>query len=102
VTDLSEIIDKWLVLKQRQLTPEQKKIVTTMCSKCPLPLYLKLSFDKASVWTSCLTKAVTVLEPTVRQSIDGLFQRLEKLHGQMFVSRALGYLTLGKISNPIK
>ncbi|XP_060587443.1 NACHT domain- and WD repeat-containing protein 1-like isoform X3 [Ruditapes philippinarum] len=96
VTDLSEIIDKWLVLKQRQLTPEQKKIVTTMCSKCPLPLYLKLSFDKASVWTSCLTKAVTVLEPTVRQSIDGLFQRLEKLHGQMFVSRALGYLTLAR------
>ncbi|XP_053395163.1 uncharacterized protein LOC123524131 isoform X2 [Mercenaria mercenaria] len=96
VSDLSEIIDKWLSLKHRQLTPEQKKIVTTMCSKCPLPLYLKLAFDKASTWTSFVSKNVTVLEPTVRQSIDGLFQRLEKMHGQIFVSRALGYLTLAR------
>ena len=83
-------------MKHRRLTYDQKKLLLKMCIKCPLPLYLKLAFDKASTWTSYHPKAVTVLEPTVRQSIDGLFERLEKIHGPMLVSRALGYLTICK------
>lgn len=96
VSDFKDIVEKWLELKHRRLTDDQKKLLLDMCLKCPLPLYLKLSFDKASTWTSFYSKSLTVLEPTVRQSIDGLFERLEKMHGPIFVSRALGYLTICK------
>jgi len=90
----SQIIDKWLALRKRTLTSDQKKLLVDKVLKCPSPLFLKLSFDNACAWTSFAPKSSTVLESTVRKSIDGLFERLEKLHGKIFVSRALGYLTI--------
>ena len=98
--DVRGILDKWLTLKHRKLTEEQKKIVFTAFSKCPIPLFLKLSFDTASSWSSFAPKSSTVLESTVRASINSLLQRLETLHGHIFVSRALGYLTAGQYYLP--
>ena len=94
--DVRGILDKWLSLKHRKLTEDQKKIVFATFSKCPIPLFLKLSFDAASSWTSFAPKNTTVLEATVRNSINSLFQRLETMHGYVFVSRALGYITTGE------
>ena len=94
-TDVKGIIDKWLSLKHRKLTDEQKNLVFSAFSKCPIPLFLKLSFDEASSWTSFAPKNTTVLESSVRASINRLLQRLETMHGHIFVSRALGYLTTG-------
>jgi len=37
---------------------------------------------------------VCFLQTTVRDSINMMFADLEKMHGQMLVSRALGYLTI--------
>ncbi|KAL4236659.1 hypothetical protein ACF0H5_005044 [Mactra antiquata] len=95
-TDLDSIIDRWLELKDRRLTEDQKKILLHACNKCPLPLFVKLSFDKAVMWTSFVPANSTVLEPSIRKCIDCLFERLEVMHGKIFVSRALGYLTLAK------
>ncbi|WAR01784.1 NWD1-like protein [Mya arenaria] len=94
--DFEKIIDKWLKLKKRNLTPDQKNLLLHMCKKCPSPLFLKLSFDKACMWTSFATKGTTALEPSIRKSIDTLFERLEVMHGKIFVSHALGYLTISR------
>ena len=94
--DVRGILDKWLSLKHRKLTDDQKKIVFSAFTKCPIPLFLKLSFDAASSWTSFAPKSSIVLEATVRDSINSLFQRLETMHGYVFVSRALGYITTGR------
>ena len=93
--DVKDIIKKWLELKQRQLSIDQTKVLTDAFKKCPTPLFLKLSFDKASSWTSFAPKDTTVLEDSVRASIDNLFKRMEEYHGHVFVSRALGYITAG-------
>ncbi|XP_052260981.1 NACHT and WD repeat domain-containing protein 2-like [Dreissena polymorpha] len=53
-----------------------------------------LSFDEAMLWRSFDPPSRTVLQTTVRTSVDFLFSRLEKLHGRILVCRALGYFTL--------
>ncbi|KAH3887306.1 hypothetical protein DPMN_011322 [Dreissena polymorpha] len=94
--DFEEIVDGWLKKRRRNLTADQKKMLMHMCLKCPSPLFLKLTFDKACTWTSFAAQSATVLEASIRTCIDGLFQRLEDMHGQIFVSRALGYLTISR------
>lgn len=93
--DVSNIVDHWLAKRKRTLTPSQRQVLSKSFEKCPLPIYLKLSFDEACRWTSYSDKSTTVLQTTVRNSINTLFSRLEVKHGETFVSRALGYLTEG-------
>lgn len=71
-------------------------IVLKAFEKCPLPLYLKMSLDEACRWNSFSPESETVLENTIRKSIDALFQRLEKSHGYLMMSRSMGYLTTGQ------
>ncbi|XP_041349252.1 NACHT domain- and WD repeat-containing protein 1-like [Gigantopelta aegis] len=94
--DVSGILDKWLETNGRKLTDFQRRKVMTAFQKCPLPLFLKLSFDQACRWTSYAPTDQTILQTTVRGSIDALLARVEQLHGKLFVSHALAYLTLSK------
>ncbi|XP_041349253.1 NACHT domain- and WD repeat-containing protein 1-like [Gigantopelta aegis] len=94
--DVSGILDKWLETNGRKLTDFQRRKVMTAFQKCPLPLFLKLSFDQACRWTSYAPTDQTILQNTVRGSIDALLARVEQLHGKLFVSHALAYLTLSK------
>ena len=64
--------------------------------KCPLPLYLKLSFDEALRWKSYTPVSDIYLEQNVREIIDDMFQRLERRHGKILVSHALAYITASK------
>ena len=57
--------------------------------------FRQLSFEEAVTWTSFVPDDNMVLQETVRASIDHLFKKLEKIHGQILVSRALAYMTLG-------
>ena len=97
-SDVSGILDKWLEIGGRKLTDVQRQKVMDAFQKCPLPLFLKLSFDQACRWTSYSRPDLTVLQDTVRGSIDALLARVEQLHGKLFVSRALTYLTLSTLS----
>ncbi|KAK6174034.1 hypothetical protein SNE40_017384 [Patella caerulea] len=92
--DVEGILHKWLETKQRKLLDSQLKIVLEAFHQCPLPLFLKLSFDEACRWKSFTPPSVSTLQTTVRNVINDLFIRVESLHGQLLVSRALGYLTL--------
>ncbi|XP_041349254.1 NACHT domain- and WD repeat-containing protein 1-like [Gigantopelta aegis] len=94
--EVSGILDKWLETNGRKLTDFQRRKVMTAFQKCSLPLFLKLSFDQACRWTSYAPPDQTILQTTVRGSIDALLARIEQLHGKLFVSHALAYLTLSK------
>ena len=93
--EASDIIDKWLAMKNRRLTTVQKDIALKAFKQCPTPLYLKMIFDEASTWTSFASPETTTLPDNVQSCIEKLFDKLEKMHGHMLVSKALSYLTLG-------
>lgn len=95
-SDARGIVDHWLKRKERCLTQKQMDIVLKAFEKCPLPLYLKMSLDEACRWNSFSPESETVLENTIRKSIDALFQRLEKSHGYLMMSRSMGYLTTAR------
>ncbi|KAJ8304435.1 hypothetical protein KUTeg_018018 [Tegillarca granosa] len=94
--EVSIIINHWLKRRNRTLTSQQLQCLMDAFDKCPLPLFLKLSFDEACRWTSRDTIDADALQTTIHDSIHTLFARLEKIHGKLFVSRALGYMTLVK------
>ncbi|XP_046559418.1 NACHT and WD repeat domain-containing protein 2-like [Haliotis rubra] len=94
--DVEGILTKWLDVGRRDLTEQQRQTVLGAFQKCPLPLFLKLSFDEACRWSSFAPQSETTLQTSIRGSINALFSRVEALHGKIFVSRALAYLTLSK------
>lgn len=97
--DASGIVDHLLKRKDRCLTKRQREIILRAFEKCPLPLFLKMSLDEACRWNSFSPESETVLEKTIRESIDALFKRLEKSHGVLMMSRSMGYLTVGNFLN---
>ena len=96
-SDVSIILDHWLKKKERKLTPTQRDLLLNAYDQCPLPLYLNLSFLEASQWTSYLDVSNIQLYKTIREAINGLFAKMELLHGEIFVSKTLGYLTTGSL-----
>ncbi|VDI78486.1 Hypothetical predicted protein, partial [Mytilus galloprovincialis] len=95
--DVKLILNHWLKRKQRRLTQEQGDLLYKSYDQCPVPLYLNLCFLKASQWTSYMDVSRIQLYQTVREAINGLFAKLEKLHGYDFVSKTLGYLTAARL-----
>ncbi|XP_076472592.1 NACHT domain- and WD repeat-containing protein 1-like [Babylonia areolata] len=94
--DVSGILDQWLAAAQRGLSANQRELVLKAFKACPLPLFLKLSFDAAVKWSSYSLPERTVLQSTVRESINVMFAELERAHGKTLVSHALAYLTLSR------
>ncbi|XP_052082166.1 uncharacterized protein LOC127719866 isoform X2 [Mytilus californianus] len=95
--DVKLILNHWLKRKERRLTQEQEVLLYKSYDQCPVPLYLNLCFLKASQWTSYIDVSSIQLYQTVREAINGLFAKLEKLHGYDFVSKTLGYLTAANL-----
>ncbi|XP_053376600.1 NACHT domain- and WD repeat-containing protein 1-like [Mercenaria mercenaria] len=93
-SDVRTILDNWLQMRKRKLTDKQMQVILKAFDQCPTPLFLKLSFEESTSWTSFHSVEKTILQTTVRSSIEHLFEKLEKLHGKILVSRALAYLTL--------
>ncbi|GFR71651.1 NACHT and WD repeat domain-containing protein 1 [Elysia marginata] len=91
--DITSILDQWLAAAGRKLTQAQRFSVLDAFQNCPLPLFLRLSFDEACKWKSFSRPELSILQPTIRDCINRLFTQMEVSHGKVFVSRALGYLT---------
>lgn len=96
VDTAKEILDNWLKSSGRVLQSQQEKIVLEAFKECPLPLYLKLSFDEACRWKSYTPLEDTRLAPTIKGIIHDLLDRVERLHGKVLVSQALAYVTASK------
>ncbi|EDV28766.1 uncharacterized protein TRIADDRAFT_19428, partial [Trichoplax adhaerens] len=88
-----QIIDDWLSSASRTVSQQQREIMTVAAKQCSLPLYLKLVFDQARRWYSYHTITSADLPVTIPTVISLLFDKLERQHGKMLVSRALSYIT---------
>ncbi|XP_033746932.1 NACHT domain- and WD repeat-containing protein 1-like [Pecten maximus] len=95
-SEAETIIQQWLRTRKRTLSPPQMAKLNECVRQCPLPLFLNLSFESASKWHSYWNDNETILQQTVKGSIEYLFSKMESKHGQMLVSRTIGYLTASK------
>ncbi|KAJ8019859.1 NACHT domain- and WD repeat-containing protein 1 [Holothuria leucospilota] len=91
-----EIMDGWLELQGRLITEEQRELVSAAILNCPQPLYLKILFEEFSRWPSYKHTDGIRLPGTVREALTQLFEDLERKHGDVLVSHALGYLSAGR------
>ena len=57
---------------------------------------LQIAFETSCSWTSFTPVDDITLSRTVRQLIDDMFDRLIRIHGNLLVDHALGYLTAAK------
>lgn len=57
---------------------------------------LQIAFETSCTWTSFTPVDDITLSRTVRQLIDDMFDRLIRIHGNLLVGHALGYLTVAK------
>lgn len=91
-----QILDAWFEACSRTLTDEQRELVMSAFEKCPQPLFLKLIFTEASQWTSYTDVSGVSLGASVKEAITLLFERIERKHGKVLVSHALGYITAAR------
>ena len=89
MNEADTILESWLTLSQRKLVSAQKALVLKAFEECPLPLYLKLSFDQACRWKSYTPANETVLPAGVKNVVNEFFDQVERRHGKILVSHAL-------------
>ncbi|XP_078380408.1 uncharacterized protein LOC144663367 [Oculina patagonica] len=96
VQDGKNLLESWLEVSNRRLTASQMLEVLNAFNECPYPLFLKIAFETSCTWTSFTPDDEVTLSRTVRSLIDDMFDRLVRIHGNMLVNHALGYLTVAK------
>ncbi len=95
----SRLLDLWLAEAGRTLQPFQRVEVLRSFAANGLPLFLRFAFEEACRWKSTQhlpagANNVTGFSPALEDMISDMLWRLEQpaRHGQVLVSRALGYL----------
>jgi len=96
--DGESLLDLWLASVGRRLQPHQhQEVLQKFAQSQGNPLYLKLAFEEARLWTSYQPRedlAVGV-EAIIRKNMLGRLKH-ESKHGEMLVSRTLGYLAASR------
>ena len=92
--DGGALLRAWLTAAGRTLTREQEESVNGRFAQCPLPLYLRLAFEQARRWRSW--EPPHALQPDAPGIVRDLFRSLERAHGAVLVSHALGYLSAAR------
>lgn len=94
-----ELLDRWLAGAGRSLQPAQRQRVLDAFTAHGLPLFLHLAFEEARLWRSDTAEAATRLPGDVAGVVTAnLLPRLSRQenHGDVLVSRALGYLAASR------
>ena len=86
----SNILTNWCNSIGRSLTNEQQDYILSSLWRCPQPMFLKMSFEEARQWKSYTPRDDWAVGHTVSAAIEQMFQRLERDHGYILVSKALG------------
>jgi len=82
--DLSmSVVRERLDAAGRTLTTGQLSTVEKALSNCSLPLYVRLVSEEVCRWSSYQHDSETVLQQTVNDIINTLFDRLELYHGKV-------------------
>jgi len=90
------LLDLWLRDAGRTLSAAQRTRVLEGFRACPLPGYLRLSFEEARRWRSSAPPAASSLAPDMAGQIDALLERLAKRHGRALIARCFGYLAAAR------
>jgi len=90
------LLDLWLRDAGRALSAAQRTRVLEGFRGCPLPGFLRLSFEEARRWRSSAPPSASSLAPDMAGQIDALLERLAKRHGRALVARCLGYLAAAR------
>ncbi|XP_078423676.1 NACHT domain- and WD repeat-containing protein 1 [Cetorhinus maximus] len=91
-----QVIDMLLMTVKRKLTGEQQELILEGFRQCGQPLMLKLSFDEAKRWSSYVPASELYVAKGTRESVRFLYTSLEKKHGKVLVSHALGYIACSR------
>ena len=92
-----QLLDVWLKRSRKTLTSDQLAYVMQCFKNMPVPLYLKLCFQRALRWASYDTGDAILLEPKLDVMIVALFKKLEVSYGKICVSHALGAISAAKV-----
>ncbi len=99
-SDGANLLSQWLESVQRTLQPAQRQaVLESFAQSQGNPLYLKLAFEEARLWVSGDGQPPEVLTHEVSGIIkNNMIARLAKEgnHGEVLVSRALGYLAASR------
>lgn len=94
--DATEILNHWLMKDNRALTQNQFDLIINTFIKCPLPLFLKVSYDEALSWTSYMDMDNCKLMDNVKKMASFKFSKMELKYGEATIRRALGYITAAR------
>ena len=86
-----------LKMNNRNLAEEQRNLIMPEMERFPNALYMKLLIDRSLTWASFTPTEDIMIAKTVKEAIIMLFSDMESQFGKILVSRALGYLTEGRI-----
>ncbi|KAF6095948.1 NACHT and WD repeat domain containing 1 [Phyllostomus discolor] len=85
-----QMIQLLLAASRRTLSPGQRDLLWASLPECGHPGQLRLAFEEARKWASFTVP--TPLASTAMEVMHQLCVRLEQTHGQLLVSRVLGYI----------
>jgi len=81
------VVNERLAAVGRTLTTGQLSLVDRALAHCSLPLYVRLVSEEVCRWSSYQPQSETVLQQTVDDIINTLFDRLELYHGKVTIGR---------------
>ncbi|XP_048831716.1 NACHT domain- and WD repeat-containing protein 1 [Brienomyrus brachyistius] len=87
-----DVIHAYMSKVKRRLTPEQHNVILSIIKISGNPLLLMLALNTARRWASYTPVSEEQLGTTLQQAVYILLQGLEKKHGKLLVSSALGYI----------
>ena len=90
-----EILEAWLGKIGRRLTHEQERVVSTIFSMQPQPLFLRLLFRTVRHWKSYTPIDKMIVANSTTEALSHFYEYLEENYGRILVQRALGYITAG-------
>jgi WD40 repeat protein len=99
VSEGESALDAWLTEAGRRLQPKQRDKVLAAFGDCRLPLYIKLAAEECRLWMSGTPLADCRLGEEVPGMLDTILERLKGAaagHGDVFVTRTLGYLAAAR------
>ena len=93
----AQLSSAYLKTQNRSITETQHSLfMDSVANVHPSALLMKLWLDDAIQWKSYTPLSSIHLEQTVNEAIVCMFRKLEVTYGALFVSAALGYVTVGR------
>ncbi|KAK6467567.1 NACHT domain- and WD repeat-containing protein 1 [Huso huso] len=87
-----QVIRTYMAAAGRSLTPAQHSLILSSFNQCGHPFLLKLALDAASQWASYTPLPELQGATSTKEAVSQLYERLEKQHGRVLVTHALGFI----------